>query len=154
MQQIALTKGKIAFIDNEDYDFLMNWTWHYTKAGASTKIGHYKYRHTLLMHRLIMNANDIEQVDHVDNNRLNNQKYNLRKCTLQQNQFNKPKRENVSSIFKGVSYCKQTGKWRAVIEHNSKTIHLGRFINEIEAAIAYDEKAKELFGEFAYINLR
>ena len=66
--------------------------------------------------------------------------------------MNRKSDRNTSSQYKGVSYFKQTNKWISYITYNNKRIHLGLFKNELKAAIAYNKKAIELFGEFAYLN--
>lgn len=102
------------------------------------------------MHRLIMGITDPRiQVDHRDNDGLNNRRYNLRVASVHQNSMNTRPRKGTSK-FKGV--CFQKNKWRATIMHNYKSIGLGSFDSEFEAALAYDKKAKELFGEFARLN--
>jgi hypothetical protein len=91
-------------------------------------------------------------VDHIDHNGLNNRRSNLRLCTAQQNARNHRPQLRGSSKYKGVSW-RQDGKvFRALIWHNGKSINLGRFKNEIDAAKAYDKAAKKYFGEFAYLN--
>ncbi len=104
------------------------------------------------MHRQIMAAPDHLVVDHIDHNGLNNTRANLRLCTSAQNLCNALPPANASSRYKGVSWEKRRKNWRVVIQFNNKTYHLGHFKNEIEAAKAYDERAKELHGEFACLN--
>jgi hypothetical protein len=110
------------------------------------------------VHRLVANAflpknNTMNIVDHVDGNKQNNNASNLRWCTSSQNHMNTKKtKKGKSSKYKGVSYSKSRNKWEACIRINKKTIHLGRFSTEEEAGKAYDEKAKELFGEYAKLN--
>jgi len=102
------------------------------------------------MHRVVMGVKDSDiQVDHIDHNGLNNQKYNLRLCTLVQNSHNQRKRARVcSSKFKGVNSSHE-GKWEARIRvGNGKRIRLGTFTTEIEAAEAYKSAAETLHGEF------
>ena len=101
------------------------------------------------MHREIMKPSKVEVIDHINHNKLDNTKENLRCCTKQQNEMNKVKRSNTSSKFKGVT---KINKWMASITFNNKTINLGYFNTEKEAAKIYNVKAKELFGEFAYLN--
>jgi hypothetical protein len=105
------------------------------------------------LHDLVMdNYEKIYIIDHIDRNPLNNMKHNLRFATIQQNQFNKGKLENKTSKYKGVSLVKSSGKWKARIRFNDELIQLGNYMNEADAGRAYDKKAKELFGEFAYLN--
>ena len=99
-----------------------------------------------------LKENDGIHTDHKNGNGLDNQKHNLRTCSQAQNNRNAKKRENCSSKYKGVYWDKKNKKWRARIYLNKKEICLGRYKNEIDAAKAYDEKAKELFGEFAQPN--
>jgi hypothetical protein len=91
-------------------------------------------------------------IDHEDQDKLNNKVSNLRIADDNQNQFNRKKTENTSSKYKGVSWYKRDEIWVSSIMFHRKSIYLGRFIDEIEAAKAYDEKAKELFGDFALLN--
>lgn len=106
--------------------------------------------------RLITNCPKNMQVDHIDKNRCNNLRENLRICTGSQNHANKGKSMNkyrkLTSKYKGVG--KKGNKWRARIKINGKEIHLGEFNTEDEAAKAYDAKAKELFKEFANLNFK
>lgn len=105
----------------------------------------------MYMHRFITNCPFGMEIDHRDGNKLNNQKCNLRICTPTQNKRNIKKQSNNKAGYKGVSYF--GNKYiRATISINRKQIHLGFFPDLITAAKAYDKKAKELFGEFAYLN--
>ena len=91
-------------------------------------------------------------VDHIDHDGLNNCKSNLRIATLSENRRNSRKAKDTSSKYKGVSWHKNNKKWEVKIGFNYKKIHIGYFNNIKEAAEAYNKKAKELFGEFAYLN--
>ena len=94
-----------------------------------------------------------EIVDHIDGDPTNNRRSNLRNCTQHQNSMNSRKRKNdASSKYKGVSWDKGRKKWRAYINLMRKQLFLGRFDNELEAARAYNDKAVELYGEFAHLN--
>jgi hypothetical protein len=106
----------------------------------------------LSMHRMVVNAPKGLFVDHINHNGLDNRKANLRICTNLQNLRNKRPKTGCTSEYKGVHWCKGRNKFRANIYLNKKAIHLGYFHDEIAAAKAYDEKARELFGEFAYLN--
>ena len=102
------------------------------------------------MHRFIMNATKGMEVDHIDHNGLNNQKSNLRNCTKKENTRNR--RAYGKSQYRGVDFHK--GQMRARIGCNGQSIHIGYFKTEKEAALVYDLKAKELFGDFAYLNFK
>jgi hypothetical protein len=84
---------------------------------------------------------------------LNCRRSNLRRATRQQNIWNtEPARKQGTSRYKGVFFCGRTGRFRARIVHNRQRIYLGYFDSEEDAARAYNTKAAELFGEFAYLN--
>jgi hypothetical protein len=160
MKKIPLTQDKFALVDDEDYKWLNQRKWYaihirkdYWYAARSNYIDDWKKPNTIRMHREILGlkkGND-KKTDHKDGNGLNNQRYNLRCCTVTQNGQNR-KIQKHSSSFKGVNWNKRNKKWQTSIRYNKKFIWLGRFNSEIKAAKAYDAKAKELFGEFAYTN--
>lgn len=159
MKQIPLTQGKFAIIDDADYEEINKHKWFANKHGytyyAARKVRLPNGKQTTIkMHRIILGLEfgDPRQSDHRNHNTLNNQRENLRIVTNKQNQQNRKPRKHYSSIFKGVSLCKSTQKWQAKIKVNCKTIHLGYFDSEIEAAHIYDKAASEYFGEFAYLN--
>jgi hypothetical protein len=106
------------------------------------------YIHRLIAIHYISNDENKQCVDHIDNNRLNNKLTNLRWCTNQQNDMNRSISKNNTSGSKGVSFHKQTNKWRARIKISGKEIFLGYFTEINDAIEARREKAKELFGEF------
>ena len=93
-------------------------------------------------------------LDHINGNRIDNSLKNLRLATRQQNMANKKYHKNSSSNFKGVYWRKSIKKWVASISLNKERFYLGAFNDEIEAARAYDLKAKELFGEYAKLNIK
>jgi len=101
------------------------------------------------MHHVILNTT--EEIDHIDGNGLNNQKYNLRKADGK-NVVNRQKFKNSTSKYKGVFWNKKLGKWQTQIRVNKKAIYLGLFEDDIEAAKAYDKVAIAYFGEFAKLN--
>jgi hypothetical protein len=104
------------------------------------------------MHRVLLNAPAGLVVDHRDCNGLNNRKSNLRLCTHQENSYNQRPRLGGTSRFRGVCWHKAKNKYIALIQKEGKRYFLGLFGDEIEAAVVYDIKAMELFGEFAYFN--
>lgn len=154
VKEILLTQGKVALVDNEDYDRLMQWKWWalHDRGGnwyAQARINGKRTR----MHRFIMGAQKGQMLDHINGNGLDNRECNLRLCTNSQNQHNqKMRRKEASSIYKGISWYRNLEKWKAQITYNRKHMHLGYFSNEIEAARVYDKRAVELFGEFAKTN--
>ena len=151
MKQIPLSNGKFSLVDDEDFAWLSKFKWHFNEGYARTHdfvpgMTHY-------LHELVTLFKLKDQVDHIDANRLNNQKSNLRAATQQQNNANALKwRRTCSSRYKGVCWAKTKNKWEVKITVNYKTIHLGRYFDEEEAARTYDQAAKEHFGEFARLN--
>ena len=94
------------------------------------------------------------QVDHIDGNGLNNQRNNLRIVTNQQNGMNQKKqRRSTTSRYKGVCWHNKNKGWMAGIKHNRKTIYLGCYETEEEAALAYNTEATRIFGEYAKLNV-
>lgn len=148
---IKLTKGEIAFIDEEDYPLVSQYSWYFHSAGYAAHFNS-KTKETILMHRLIMNPPKELDVDHIDSNRLNNQKLNLRICTTSQNMAYKKLEKTNKSGYKGVSWSKLSNKWRACIHVNNKFKHLGLFKDKDLAAQAYNAAAQKYFGEFGRLN--
>lgn len=155
MKRIKLTQGKYAIVDDEDFERLNYYNWSLGKTG-NTKKEYAKIsikRKTIKMHRLIMNTPQGMDTDHINGNGLDNRKSNLRICTQSQNEANKGLQKNNTSGFKGVQWNKQYKKWSAKINKNKKSFYVGYFTDKKEAAKAYNTKAKELFGEFARLNV-
>ncbi len=155
MKRIPLLHNRFALIDNFDFEWLSQWNWFFHKAGSKAYVARTikckGVRKKIYMHRLLLNAPGDLQVDHINGNGLDNRRFNLRLCTNAQNQHN-CKAKGGSSRYKGVCFIRTSDKWLASIRFNYKSRHIGYFVSEIEAAKAYDEKAKELFGEFAQTN--
>lgn len=167
MKEMQLTKGLVAYVDDEDYHKVSSYRWHasisgntfYAKTcdGGTNRVNLGKAR-ALFMHRVILDPPSEYTVDHINHNGLDNRKENLRLATFQQNQQNKRRSDfwggkPSASRYKGVSWCKDRGKWRATLRHNGKRISLGRYNTEEEAALSYNQKAKEIYGEFAFQNV-
>ena len=119
----------------------------YKDGKASTKT-----IHRIVAKAFILNLTNLPCVDHKDRNSLNNHISNLRWCSKRQNNQNRSKRKNTTSVYKGICFDKSKKKWCAQIKHNAQLIHLGCFSDETDAGRAYDRKAKELFREFAHLN--
>lgn len=149
------SESKFALVDDEDYEELVKHNWTLSNRGYALRSAYNKgMSKTILMHRAVLNAKKGLIVDHINHDKLDNQKINLRLCTNSQNQQNSKSKKNSTSIYKGVSL--ERGKYRVCIsfQKDGKTnrIHLGYFATEAEAAHAYNLKATELFGEFAFLN--
>lgn len=152
MKQI-IVNNHLIMLDDEDFDYINQFTWCIIKQGNNKKRA-YNYKLKNYMHRIIMKCPKGYSVDHIDGNPLNNQKLNLRICLLKDNSKNSSKHKNTTSKYKGVHFENYTKKWKACIKVNYKTINLGRFSNELEAAKAYDNAAIKYFGEFAGLNFK
>jgi len=153
MKEITLANNKgVVFVDDEDYNYLSNYKWYLSTFGyPQTSIYINKKRTSKQMHLFLINTPKDYVTDHIDRNPLNNQKENLRIVTISQNQMNISKRKKITtSKYKGVSLYKN--KWQAQIQINKKPYHLGYYLNEIDAAKAYNKAAKELFGKYAKLN--
>ena len=155
-REIPLTRGKVAIIDAADYERVSGYKWHACRPSklniwyARSHVGKRPSRRFIHLHRIILDAPDGLQVDHVDGDGLNCRRSNMRVATRSQNQANKGKYRNNTSGFKGV--CLAQGRWIAQIGHNRKVVYIGSYDTAEEAARAYDARAIELFGEFAGIN--
>lgn len=149
--KIPLTQGQFAIVDADDYEKLSQYKWHVSGKGDMLYACRTENRRTIMMHRQILNAPADMHCDHINHNGLDNRKANLRLCTPQQNACNRRPLE-CTSKYKGVHWDSLSRKWRAEIRHNGQKIHIGYFDYELDAAIAYDDYAIELFGEFAYLN--
>lgn len=150
MREIYLTQGYVALVDDADFGAVNAFKWCASKIRrgvyASRKInGAVQYLHHFLM--------GATQIDHEDGDGLNNCRDNLRPATNQQNQRGfKHKRAGASSEYRGVSWDTRDKKFKAGITINGKGKYLGSFINEEDAARAYDAAARVFFGEFASTN--
>lgn len=153
MKEIQLTRGKVALVDDEDFEWLNQWKWHVSKYG-------YAMRHFILqdgkrtkkyMHRQILELEkgDGKFVDHIDGNILNFCRSNLRICSKPENNRNQCIRKNNTSGFKGVCWHKASRKWMAHITGNGNYQYLGLFHTPEAAYAAYCEAALKQHGEFA-----
>ncbi len=150
---VPLSKGYEAIIDATDLPLVDGANWCVSQkpgqpAYAMTNITRNGKRTSLKMHRLIMGLPDGE-IDHRDGNSLNNRRCNLRVATRSQNECNKGKPRNNTSGFRGVSFFKPHGKWKAQIVLNGKARHLGYFATPEEAHAAYVAARPIFHGEFA-----
>ena len=157
MKRIPLTRGYEAIVDDADYDWLMQWKWCYNNGYAVrhqqiSGSGKNRVQKRVYMHRAIMASNDGWQVDHINNNRLDNQRANLRQCSLAENVRRVGCNSKNTSGFKGVFWEAARLTWRARIRVNGLRINLGSFATRYDAAIAYNKAAIRYHGTFAYQN--
>lgn len=153
--EIPLTQGKTMLVDEADIPFVNRYKWSASQDHGSHRWYAMAYfpapggkGRVVSFHRLVLSFPKGEQVDHIDGNGLNNTRANLRSCSRRQNRYNSRTNVDNKSGFKGVFWDKNARKYRATISKR----HLGLFDNAEDAARAYDRAARELFGEFAYLN--
>ncbi len=156
MREIPLTQGYVALVDDNDYEWLSQWKWCVSLMQSGPRAVRNALvdgkRKTICMSRQLMNSPIGMVVDHWDHNTLNNQRANLRRCTKSQNGANRRKTAGCSSRFKGVTWVKREGKWIAHIKVAGRNKHLGYFVDEVAAALAYNVEAAQQFEEFALLN--
>lgn len=133
-------------VDNDIFESIKNIPLHLSTHG------YVLYKGRKYLHRLVSKCRDGFMIDHINMNKLDNRLCNLRECVNSENQRNKPGLPGSSSIYKGVSLTANKKRWRARIILQKVHYYLGTFDDEKEAAIAYNKKALELFGEFAWLN--
>lgn len=152
---IPLTRGYSAIVDDEDYEFLLQWKWFVLDTGQNTIYAARKgldengQRRNVPMHRVVNKTPAGLVTDHRDGNGLNNQKRNLRSATRTQNGRNRSSlNHSGTSAYRGVHWHKSTGKWVASIRVDGRLYHLGLFVTEQDAATCYATRAAEEFGDF------
>lgn len=139
MKTIKLTKGQLAIVDDEDFEYLNRFKWHLNKGYATRSIPDpfNKNHGKVAMHLFILQAPIGKEIDHKNRNRLDNQKHNLRFATKSQQQMNCGKQNRkTTSKYKGVFFHTREQKWRAQIGFNGKRIQLGSYDTEKEAAFS------------------
>ena len=151
MKEICLTKGKIALVNDFDFERLNQWKWYADRIKNKVYAAR-KNPKKIYMHREILKVKNFQYVDHINGNGLDNRRENLRICTNSQNGQNRGKNKNNTSGFKGVCFHARTQTWIASIWVNRQRVHLGYFKGSIDAAIAYNEAAVKYHGKFAFLN--
>lgn len=140
-----MNNGEKFYFDKEDYDKIKDICWHRQKGYV---VGHLNGPNVSL-HRYILGVEDNRVVDHINHNKLDNRKSNLRICTQSENAKNRTINKNNKSGYTGVSFCKRYGKWMARIKVNYKSITLGYYENINDAIEARKKAEIEYFGEFS-----
>lgn len=161
MKKIKLGQKEIyTTVDDGDFELASKYSWYasirkdgYISVVCKRQVNNVKT--TYILSRVIMNAPKGLMVDHINGDTLDNRRQNLRLATHQQNCLNRKKSSKINT-YKGVYRQKRnhilTKPWQALIDYQKKKVHIGMFATEIEAAKAYDERAKELFGGFGRLN--
>ncbi len=141
MKEIKLTKGAFALVDDEDFEWLNTFSWHFGKRYAVRK----EKGKSVFMHKQIMGASGI--IDHINGNNLDNRKSNLRPATHAENMRNRKMQSNNTSGFRGVHKIKG-GYWQAQIKINGIQKYLGIYRTPKEASVVYEKEAEIQYGEF------
>jgi hypothetical protein len=159
-RRIPLTQGRWAKVDPEWYEELKKYKWHVNMEGKGGK-GYYATRMIrrggkcikIWMHKVVLPVPKGFVVDHINRDKLDNRRANLRVVTPKQNVWNSERGKNQGlSKYKGVTWDRRSKKWRAVLCADGKHIRLGYFTDEEDAARAYDRAALKYKGEFAVLN--
>jgi hypothetical protein len=150
-REIPLTQGKVALVDDADYEWLSQWKWYFSGGYAIRQVRKPTGKYGMLgVHRALMQPPSGMEVDHIDGDGLNNQRINLRVCTHRQNMYNIRRRRSgpENSQYIGVNRSKH-GHWEVSV---SGLGFLGTFSDEVAAANAYNHYTSTLRGEFAVLN--
>jgi hypothetical protein len=145
---VVACDGRHILVSNEDWHNFSRQSWYIDNYGYALNGNRIK------MHKLLLECEDKTKViHHINSNTLDNRRENLAIVSRAINAHQKKKQKNCASNYFGVWFHKDTNKWSAEIKKDGKKYYLGLFVNEKDAARAYNEKAKELFGEFANLNV-
>lgn len=152
---IELNTGDTVLVDAEDFERVSAYHWYKDDAGyARTNMWENGRKSAApRMHRFILGVtNRKAHIDHINGDKLDNRKENLRVCSASNNAMNRGRQSNNKSGYKGVIYDKERDKWRAEITVNKKRMYLGRYETVEEAAEAYRKAAELYHGEFAKVD--
>jgi hypothetical protein len=152
MKLIPLTQGKVAIVDDWDYPKLSQHKWHCSAKGyavRNSKAAESPQHHTVWMHREILKPDIGYWTDHINGDKLDNRKANLRVCTDSQNKMNRAARPDNKHGLKGVSFKKSAKRFEAYIQTANKKVHLGYFPTALAAHAAYVKAAGIHHGQFA-----
>jgi hypothetical protein len=153
MKAIPLTRGLATVVDDEDYEMLSKLKWCADGNGYAVHINKRGFKPRLVyMHRFLLLPDPNMQIDHINRDKLDNRRENIRICTAAENRMNRPAQVGGASPYKGVSWDYRSNKWQSYIRKSGKGKNLGRFTDPIRAALAYDLAALEMHGKFACPN--
>lgn len=153
-KEIKLLCGSVTLVDDEDYLEVNKYKWRISSTGyvvRGTSVN--KRCKTLRLHRVLLIAQKGQVIDHINGEKLDNRKSNLRVVTTTQNAWNQKLRTDSTSGYKGVSWIKARSKWRVEIKKDYQGMHLGYFDNPHDAARMYNFWALDMFGEYARLNV-
>lgn len=151
MKIILLTKGHFAQVSDEDYADLNAYKWYYHNKGYAARYLNDIKQH-IFMHNVVANTPDDKEADHINHDKLDNRRENLRNATKSQNLGNRLVNKNSTTGYKGVLYHKINENYIARIQIGKSRKFLGSYATAIAAAIAYNNAAIKYFGEYAYLN--
>jgi hypothetical protein len=154
--ELPLSQGLCALVDDVDYAELSRFKWSAAKRGdafyAVRGIGGRANRRLVYLHRVILNAQHGQDVDHVNGDGLDNRRGNIRIATTAENMHRRDASKQNASGYRGVGFEQRRGKWSAQIKLDRRCYFLGYFNDPLDAARAYDKAAAEMHGEFARLN--
>lgn len=152
--EIPLTRGKVALISKSDLPLVSRFKWYYGGAGYAERMSKDPdgKRIAIRLHRFLVGSPEGMQVDHINGDRLDNRRENLRVCTAAENRRNITKISSNTSGFRGVSFAKREQNWEAYLWVNNKKVHLGRHATAEEAARAFDDGARKYHGAHGRYN--
>lgn len=156
MQKIKLKGGLCAMVDNEDYPYLSRFSWHMSSEKHGRPITYFTGQDGkakgISMSRFLMTKPSRLRLIYKNKNTLDNRKENIVAVSVELMVHLAEKRKGLSSEYKGVCYHKKREKWIANIDIKGKKVHIGSFNNETDAALAFNVKARDVFGDMAYQN--
>lgn len=140
-----------ALVDDEDYEYLSQWQWHYGVNGYAMRTTYIRgsgrknqKNEYVLMHRLINKTPPKQLTDHINRNKLDNRKTNLRSANKSLNSINRPLQPNNKSGHKGVHWFKRVKLWQVYLDRDGKRINVGYFADLDEAVMARQRAEQEL----------
>lgn len=153
MKEVFVRPNSIALVDDDQYERVNKIKWYLSKGGYALSGSHKNLgiKPFTKMHRFILGTEPGVLIDHRDGNKMNNQKYNLREASPEQNVHNQKKRSGTINNYKGANFIKKLGLWQARCRMNHQDYFLGYFKSEIAAAYAYNKKAASI-SSFILLN--